>query len=158
MFLFRNPSARQLSLALAALRVTLGAVFIAHGAQKLFTYGFAGVTGAFGQMGIPLPGVMGPFIALLEFFGGIALVIGLLTRLASLGLVFNMLGAIAFVHLKGGFFLPAGYEFALTLLVANLALVFTGAGEFSIDALIARRDNAVANRTAPQLENTRRAA
>ena len=158
MFLFRNPSARQLSLALAALRVTLGAVFIAHGAQKLFTYGFAGVTGAFGQMGIPFPGVMGPFIALLEFFGGIALVIGLLTRLASLGLVFNMLGAIAFVHFKGGFFLPAGYEFALTLLVANLALVFTGAGEFSIDALIGRRDSAVANRTAPQLQNTRRAA
>jgi putative oxidoreductase len=157
MFLFRNPTARQLSIALAALRVTVGAVFVAHGAQKLFTYGFAGVTGAFGHMGIPFPGVMGPFIALLEFFGGIALVIGLLTRLASLGLVFNMLGAIAFVHFKGGFFLPAGYEFALTLLVANLALVITGAGEYSVDALFNRSDKAVAARR-PELERSQRAA
>ena len=158
MFLFRNPSARQLNLALAALRIVIGVVFVAHGGQKLFTYGFAGVTGAFGQMGIPFPGLMGPFIALLEFFGGMALVIGLLTRLASLGLVFNMLGAIAFVHLKGGFFLPAGYEFALTLAVANLALVFTGAGSYSIDGLIAGRDNSLLGRSAPQLESSRRAA
>ena len=158
MFLFRNPTARQLSIALAALRVTVGTIFIAHGAQKLFTYGFAGVTGAFTQMGIPFPGVMGPFIALLEFFGGIALVIGLLTRLASLGLVFNMIGAIAFVHLKGGFFLPSGYEYALTLLGASLALVVAGAGEFSIDALFNRSDKMLASRNAPALETKRRAA
>lgn len=139
MFLFRSPSQRQLSLALAALRVTVGTVFIAHGAQKLFTYGFAGVTGAFGQMGVPFPGVTGPSIALLEFFGGIALVIGLLTRLASLGLALDMIGAILFVHFKGGFFLPGGYEFALTLLGSNVALVLTGAGRFSIDALLAGR-------------------
>ena len=158
MFLFRKPSERQLNLALAALRIVIGAVFIAHGGQKLFTYGFAGVTGAFGQMGIPFPGLMGPFIALLEFFGGMALVIGLLTRLASLGLVFNMLGAIAFVHLKGGFFLPAGYEYALTLAIVNLALVFTGAGQFSVDAIIGNRQNAIAKSKAPHLEASRRAA
>ena len=138
MFLFRSPSQRQLSLALAALRVTVGTIFIAHGAQKLFTYGFAGVTGAFGQMGIPFPGVMGPAIALLEFFGGIALVIGLLTRLASLGLTFNMVGALMFVHLKGGFFLPSGYEYVFALLGASIALVLTGAGQFSIDGFIDR--------------------
>ena len=137
MFLFRNPTARQLSLALAALRVTVGTIFIAHGAQKLFTFGFAGVTGAFGHLGIPFPGVMGPFIALLEFFGGIALVLGLLTRLASLGMVFNMLGAIVFVHFKGGFFLPSGYEYTFALLGASLALVFAGAGAFSIDSFFA---------------------
>jgi putative oxidoreductase len=138
MFLFRSPSQRQLSLALAALRVTIGTVFIAHGAQKLFTYGFAGVSGAFGQMGIPFPGVMGPAIALLEFFGGIALVIGLLTRLASLGLAFNMVGALMLVHLKGGFFLPSGYEYVFALLGASIALVLTGAGQFSVDGLIDR--------------------
>ncbi|MFN2637161.1 MAG: DoxX family protein [Gemmatimonadaceae bacterium] len=138
MFLFRNPTARQLNLALAALRITVGTIFIAHGAQKLFTFGFAGVTGAFGHMGIPFPGVMGPFIALLEFIGGIAILLGLLTRLASLGMVFNMLGAIVFVHFKGGFFLPAGAEYAFALLGSSLALVFAGAGQFSIDAVLDR--------------------
>jgi putative oxidoreductase len=136
--------ARRTDAALAILRVIAGTIFIAHGAQKLFVFGFAGVSGAFGQMGIPFPELMAPFIALLEFFGGIALVIGLLTRLASLGLVFNMLGAIALVHLKGGFFNPAGVEFPLALVGMNLALVLAGAGAYSVDGVIARRRAQVA--------------
>ena len=85
MLLFRSPSSRSMSLGLAVLRIAVGAVFINHGYAKLFKFGFAGVTGAFTQMGVPLPGIMGPFVGLLEFFGGIALVIGLLTRLFALG-------------------------------------------------------------------------
>lgn len=139
MFLFRSPSARQVSLALAVLRVTAGTVFIAHGSQKLFTYGFAGISGAFGQMGVPFPGVVGPLVALLEFLGGIALVIGLLTRLAALGLTFDMLGAIMLVHFKAGFFLPTGYEFVFILLGASIALALAGAGQFSVDAVLAGR-------------------
>lgn len=139
MSLFRAPTARQLTAGLTILRVVIGAIFIAHGAQKLFVYGFAGVTGAFGQMGIPMPALVGPFIALLEFSAGIALIVGLLTRLAALGLAFNMLGAILFVHLKGGLFLPAGSEFALSLLASTAILALTGAGAFSLDALIASR-------------------
>jgi putative oxidoreductase len=158
MFLFRSPSQRQLSLALAALRVTIGTIFIAHGAQKLFTYGLAGVSGAFGQMGIPFPGVMGPFIALLEFFGGIALVIGLLTRLASLGLAFNMIGALMFVHLKGGFFLPSGYEYVFALLGASVALVLTGAGQYSIDGIIARSSKVSGGTVLAQRVASRKAA
>jgi putative oxidoreductase len=134
-----SSSSKRIDAALATLRLIAGSIFIAHGAQKLFVFGFAGVTGAFGQIGVPFPGLMGPFIALLEFFGGIALVIGLLTRLASLGLVFNMLGAIVLVHLKAGFFNPAGFEFPLAVLGMNLALVLAGAGAFSLDALIAGR-------------------
>jgi putative oxidoreductase len=139
MFLFRFPSERQLSIALAVLRIVVGATFIAHGAQKVFTMGLGNMGGMFGHMGIPLASVAGPVVALLEFFGGIALVLGLLTRLAALGLAFDMLGAINFVHFKGGFFLPNGYEFVLLLLAANVALVFAGAGRFSIDNIFASR-------------------
>jgi putative oxidoreductase len=137
MFLFGSASPRALSLGLAALRIIAGTVFIAHGFMKLFTFGFAGVAGMFGHMGVPLPGVTGPIIGVLEFFGGIALVIGFLTRLFALGLAFDMIGAILFVKLKGGFFIPAGYEFELMLLGSGLTLALTGAGQFSVDALLA---------------------
>ena len=137
MLFFRSSSPRQLSLGLGALRVAVATIFIKHGAQKLFVFGFSGVTGAFTQMGVPLPGVTGPFIALLEFFGGIALVIGLLTRLIALGFVCDMLGAILLVKLKSGF---SHYELEFLLLGSSLALVLTGAGEFSVDALLGRRD------------------
>ena len=147
MSMFQTPTNRQANTALAILRVITGATFIAHGAQKLFVFGIAGVTGGFAQMGVPMPGIIGPFIAGLEFFGGIALVLGLLTRFASLGLVFDMLGAMFLVHLKNGFFLPNGYEFVLLLAGVTAALVLTGAGEFSLDAIIGRRRGAIVGST-----------
>ena len=136
MFLFRSPSSRQLSIGLAVLRVAVAAVFINHGRQKLFVYGFAGVTGAFTQMGVPFPGAMGPLIGLLEFFGGIALVMGFLTRLLGVAFALDMLGAILLVQLKKGF---SGYELEFLLLGASVALVLTGAGTFSVDAFLAGR-------------------
>ena len=137
----RDRSAVDWSLFVA--RVVVGVIFMAHGAQKLFVFGFAGVSGAFAQMGVPAAGVMGPFIALLEFFGGIALVFGLLARLAALGLAFDMLGAILLVHLKNGFFLPQGFEFVLVLFAMAATLALTGAGDFSLDGLIGRRKGLV---------------
>ena len=139
MLLFNAPSRRQIDTALAVLRVVLGVTFILHGGQKLFVFGFDGVTGAFTQMGIPAPGFFGPFVALVEFFGGIAITLGLLTRLAALGVAATMVVAILTVHLKNGFFAPTGVEFPLSLLGSAIALIVAGAGAFSLDALVGKR-------------------
>lgn len=136
MFLFRSPSTRQQSLALLLLRIAVGTIFMLHGKQKLFGFGFAGVTDAFTHMGVPLPGVMGPFVALLEFFGGIALILGLLTRLFALGFAIDMLVAILLVKLKSGF---SHYELEFLLCVSSVALLLMAGGEFSLDALLGRR-------------------
>jgi putative oxidoreductase len=139
MWIFNGTSERQLSAALATLRIIVGIVFVAHGAQKLFVYGFAGVTGAFEGMGVPAAGLVGPAVAVLEFMGGLALIAGFLTRPAAAGLAATMLGAALLVHLPAGFFLPNGVEFVLTLLGASVALALAGAGEWSVDARLARR-------------------
>lgn len=134
-----STSAQRMATALTVLRVVVGIVFLVHGGQKLFVFGFGGTIGFFTQVGIPLPTVTGPLVALVEFFGGLALIAGLLTRLAALGLAIDMLGAILLVHLKGGFFLPNGFEYALTLLAATTALALAGPGAYAADDVIAAR-------------------
>lgn len=153
----RNPimrplqltATRRLDFGLLLLRVVAGIVFAAHGGQKLFVYGLSGVVGAFGQMGIPLPGVTGPLVALLEFFGGLALIAGLLTRLVGLGLAVTMLGALFMVHLTAGFFAPNGIEFVLTLASVAATLAITGGGRYAADVLVARRPNGGSRESRP---------
>ncbi len=121
-------------------RLAVGVVFLAHGAQKLFVYHFSGVAQSFGHMGIPLPGFSAVVVTLVEFFGGLALILGLGTRIAAALIAIDMLGAIAFVHFKGGFFLPRGFEYAFTMLMVNAGLVLAGAGAMALDNLFGRRN------------------
>lgn len=136
-----SVTAPRTDLALAALRIAAGSIFAAHGAQKLFVYGLAGVTGAFTQMGVPLPGLVGPAVAILEFAGGIALALGLLSRLVAFGLAVDMLGAIVLVHLQAGFFLPNGIEFVLALFAMAVTVALAGGGRYAVDAYLPQRRN-----------------
>ncbi|MDQ6830222.1 MAG: DoxX family protein [Gemmatimonadota bacterium] len=130
---------------LALLRITTGAIFLMHGYQKLFVMTIPGVTRFFTKAAIPMPGVTASLITLLEFVGGIALVLGLFSHVFALLFVFDMLGAIMFVHLKNGFFAPTGFEFPLGLAVSSLTIAFAGAGAYALDAMIGsrRRDHAL---------------
>ncbi len=123
--------------ALVLLRIVLGIVFIAHGGQKVFVYGFGGVAAAFEGMGLPMASVLAPAVALIELVGGLALVLGLFTRPVGIALALVMAGATA-THVPGGFFLPAGLEFTLTLGTGALALALAGPGAFSLDAVRVR--------------------
>lgn len=124
---------------IALVRAVVGVVFLAHGSQRLFSFGFRGVAGFFAHLGIPAPAFSAVVVTLVEFIGGIALLLGVGTRVAALLLAIDMIGAIVFVHGKAGFFLPAGFEYALTMLAVNLGLLLAGPGAAAIDNAIGRR-------------------
>jgi len=130
---------KTLDYGLLLIRAALGIVMVAHGAQKLFTFGYPGVVGGFTQMGLPLPEISAALIIAAELGGGILMLAGLFTRFAGAAFAFAMAVAALKVHLAAGFFLPNGYEFTLMLAAASLGIVLTGPGRVSIDALIARR-------------------
>lgn len=115
-------------------RVVIGLVFAAHGAQKLFDFGIPAITEGFASSGIPLPTFTAPLVTFVELLGGLALAAGAFTRIASILLAIDMLGAILFVHISSGFFLPTGYEFALILLLISVGFALSGAGAYSVDA------------------------
>ncbi|MGP5549127.1 DoxX family protein [Psychrobacter namhaensis] len=120
------------------LRVPVGLILAAHGAQKLFGWfggnGLAGTAQWLSSMGIEPGYLMALLAGGAEFFGGLALVIGLLTRPAALVAAFTMLVAIFSVHIGNGLFAAdGGYEYALTLFVALIALAVQGGGYLSVD-------------------------
>jgi putative oxidoreductase len=131
---------KRLDQALLVLRLVLGAIFIVHGYQKVFGFGISGVTASFTQMGVPLPAVVAPIVAVLELAGGIALLFGAFTRVAAFLLACDMLGAIILVHAKNGFSAPKGVENVLGNFAMLVAVALLGAGAYSIDALLARRN------------------
>ncbi|MFG1960116.1 DoxX family protein [Nonomuraea sp. NPDC049028] len=123
---------------LAALisRVAIGVIFVTHGWQKM-QIGVPVTAAAFNQMGIPLPWLSAGFAILVETVGGVLLIIGLLVRLAALGLVVDMLGAIIFVHGAHGVLIQnGGWELAGALAVACLLLVAVGGGRLGIDGIL----------------------
>ncbi|MBA6410219.1 DoxX family protein [Pseudoalteromonas sp. 5Ae-yellow] len=126
------------------LRVPVGLTLAAHGAQKLFAwFGGYGLEGT-GQWMASIGLEPGYWLAMMagsaEFFGGIALAIGLLTRPAAVVAGFTMLIAIFSVHISNGLFMANnGYEYALTLLVVTVVLAIQGAGSFSLDNVLAKK-------------------
>jgi len=115
------------------LRLVLGLVFAVHGAQKLFGFGLEGTAGFLGSLGVPLPTIAAAGLIAVELLGGVALLLGAWTRIVAALLTADMVVAILTVHLRGGFFVPDGVEFVLTLLGGCLALVGLGAGPCSVD-------------------------
>jgi len=135
-----NATSSSYSWGLTVLRVVVGIVFLMHGGQKLFVYGFHGVAGLFASLGIPLPAIAAVVVTLVEFVGGLFLILGVVTRLAAALLAFNMLVAIFVVHLKNGFFDQGhGIEFPLTLFAANICLLLAGAGAASVGSFFAKK-------------------
>jgi putative oxidoreductase len=126
--------------AMLVLRLALATIFIVHGYQKVFVFGFSGVTEMFGHMGIPLASVAGPLVSIVELGGGIALLFGAFTRIFAFLLACDMLGAIIFVHGKAGFSAPKGVETVLGYLAMLVAVALIGAGAYSVDAMLARRN------------------
>ena len=123
------------------LRVPVGIILTAHGAQKLFAwfggYGLEGTGQWMESIGLAPGFLMALLAGSAEFFGGLALILGALTRPAALVSAFTMLVAIFSVHASNGLFMSNnGYEFALALLAATAALTIQGGGKFSVDGLI----------------------
>ena len=127
---------------LTVLRIFVGIIFAAHGSQKLFGafggYGLAGTAQYMESIGLAPGYLMATLAGGTEFFGGLALIIGLLARPAALGLTFLSLVAIFSVHISHGLFMANnGYEFALALLGGSIAVLIEGAGKLSADRAIA---------------------
>ena len=143
--MFRNLVATHNDAAIAILRLVLGVVFFAHGAQKLLGwfggYGFTGTMGFFtGMMHIPAPFAVLAIAA--EFFGGLGLIFGLFTRIAAFGIFCNMAVAVVMIHHQFGLFMNwtgtqkgEGFEFHLLVLAITVPLMIRGAGAASIDRL-----------------------
>jgi putative oxidoreductase len=133
------------------LRLVLGVIFFAHGAQKMLGwfggYGFTGTMGFFTGI-LHIPTVFAFLAIVAEFFGGLGLIFGLLTRIAVFGIFSNMVVAVAMIHAQVGFFMNwtgtqkgEGYEYHLLVLATTVFFMIRGAGAASIDRLLSSPTN-----------------
>jgi putative oxidoreductase len=146
--MFRKLMSTTDDYAVTILRLLLGVVFFAHGAQKVLGwfggYGFSGTMGFFThQMGIPAP--IAALAIAAEFLGGIGLLLGFLSRVAAFGIAFEMLVAVAMVHQHFGFFANwtgqqkgEGFEYHILAVAIALAIMIKGSGAFSVDRALSK--------------------
>jgi putative oxidoreductase len=144
--MFRKLIATDNDIATTIVRLVLGVIFFAHGAQKTLGwfggYGFTGTMGFFTGM-LHIPTLFAALAIAAEFLGGLGLIFGLLTRVAAFGIFCNMVVAVALVHGRFGFFMNwtgaqkgEGYEYHLILLATLAFLMIRGAGAASVDRLL----------------------
>ena len=134
--------------ALTILRLVLGLVFVAHGAQKVFGwfggYGYQGTMSFMTHLGLPAALVL--LVMAIELLGGLGLLFGFLTRIPAFGVMCLMVGAIFMVHLPNGFFMNwsgnqkgEGFEYHLLAIAVAAALLLRGAGPFSVDRALSQK-------------------
>jgi putative oxidoreductase len=159
--MIRKLTATDNDIAIAILRLVLGVIVFGHGAQKMLGwfggYGFTGTMGFF--TGVPhIPAVFAFLAIAAEFFGGLGLIFGLFTRVASFGVLCNMIVAIAMVHGRFGFWMNwtgtqkgEGFEYHLLLIAASAFLMIRGAGTASVDRrLSSTAKNSIRAQVRPQ--------
>jgi putative oxidoreductase len=153
--IIREHDRASVSWALLAVRLVLGIIFMAHGAQKLFgAFGGLGLAGTMGAHGPGGGGIVGLLVGIGEFFGGAGLLLGFLARFSAASNILTMLGAIAMVHAKNGFFLgeKPGFEYNIALIGLLLAVLIAGPGRYSIGRLLPLPKKAGTDRPIPALE------
>ena len=152
--MFRKLIETRNEIALTIPRLVLGAVFFAHGAQKVFGWwGGQGFSATMSGLSQSFPAALAFLAIMAEFLGGIGLLLGLLGRVAAFGIACNMAVAAATVHLPHGFFMNwtgqqkgEGFEFHLLALALAVALMVRGSGAFSLDRRWVQRAAATTTR------------
>ena len=147
--MFKKLMATTPDATLSFMRLLLGVIFFAHGAQKMLGwfggYGFS-ATMQFFTSQMHIPALFAFLVICTEFFGGLALILGLLTRIAALAVAVEMAVAVLMIHAHVGFFMNwfgnqkgEGYEYHLLTFAVAIPLIFRGAGAFSIDGAFAKK-------------------
>ncbi|TMP38227.1 oxidoreductase [Pseudoalteromonas citrea] len=142
--LLKTVTTSHASYSALSLRIPIGIIFMAHGAQKLFAwfggYGLEGTAGWMESIGLAPGFLMAVLAGSGEFFGGVFILLGLLTRPAAAVLAITMIVAIFSVHFSNGLFMSNnGYEFALALLAASVSVAISGSGKLSLDNYLAKK-------------------
>ena len=144
----QDRSVSAVDVALLVARAVVGIIFMAHGAQKLFgAFGGPGLAGV-----VQMMGPIGYLVTIGEFFGGLGLVVGFLSRFSAASLIVVMLGAIAQVHGKNGFFAPAGFEYNLALIGLLATVLIAGPGRLAVGRLLPQPKQVQTGRPVPILE------